>query len=167
MNIKLPLTELKPLIPSLRCPWEAFIPTVSLRLMLLISHFLATTVQDLCEDCIVPSGLQIRSIQMPLTVSDTVSIMCSTDLEVTTIEWIRDGRTVVNSSSQSLTLPLNLVSVDHHNTQYTCRVSNLYGYGKQEKTVDITVQSKSLDVLHTVGVNLSKHYIIELNGQFL
>ena len=113
--------------------------------MLLISHFLAITVQDLCEDCIVPSGLQIRSIQMPLTVSDTVSIMCSTDLEVTTIEWIRDGITVA-TSNQSLTLLLDPVFVDHHNTQYTCRVSNLYGYGEQEKTIDITVQSKSLDV---------------------
>ena len=85
-----------------------------------------------------------------------MSIVCSTDLDVETIEWIRDGvsvdnvttnndtvatnnATVDNSSSQSLTLVLDPVSVDHHN-MYTCRVTSPYGV--QEETVDITVQSK-------------------------
>ena len=86
---------------------------------------------------------------MPLTVGDTVSIsVCSTDLDVTTIEWIRDGvtvdtfatsnATVDNSSNQSLTLVLDPVTADHHDTQYTCRVTSPYGV--QEKTVNITVQ---------------------------
>jgi len=66
--------------------------------------------------------------------------MCSTDLDVMAIEWIRDGITVVNSNSQSLTLPLNPVSVDHHNTQYTCRVTS--PYGTQEETINNTVQSE-------------------------
>ena len=61
------------------------------------------------------------------------------------IEWIRDGITVDtvamdNSSSQSLTLVLDPVSADHHNTQYTCRVTGQYG--AQEETLNITVQSK-------------------------
>ena len=87
---------------------------------------------------------------MPLTAGDTVSIVCSTDLDVETIEWIRDGitvdtlatnnATVDHSSSQSLTLVLDPVSADHHNTQYTCRVTSPYGV--QEEIVDITVQSK-------------------------
>jgi len=64
--------------------------------------------------------------------------MCSTDLDVTTIEWIRDGIAVANSSDQSLTLLLDPVSADHHNTQYTCRVTSPYGI--QEQTVNITVQ---------------------------
>ena len=83
---------------------------------------------------------------MPLTVGDTVSIVCSTDLDVTTIEWIIDGvsdiatnnATVDNSSSQSLTLVLDPVSNDHHNIQYTCRVTTPYGV--QEETQNITVQ---------------------------
>ena len=83
---------------------------------------------------------------MPLTISDTVSIVCSTDLDVTTIEWITDGvsdiatnnATVDNSSSQSLTLVLDPVSNDHHNTQYTCRVTTPYGV--LEETQNITVQ---------------------------
>ena len=85
-----------------------------------------------------------------------MSIVCSTDLDVETIEWIRDGvgvdnvamnndtvatnATVDNSRSQSLTLLLDPVSADHHNTQYTCRVTGPYGV--EEKTVDITVQGK-------------------------
>ena len=87
---------------------------------------------------------------MPLTVGDTVSIVCSTDLDVTTIEWIRDGitvdtlamnnATVDNTSSQSMTLVLDPVSADHHNSRYTCRVTSPYGV--QEETVNITVQSK-------------------------
>ena len=81
---------------------------------------------------------------MPLTVGDTVSIVCSTDLDVTTIEWIRDEITVASSTSQSVTLLLDPVSADHHNTQYTCTVSTSSEDGMQEDTVDVTVQSKSL-----------------------
>ena len=68
--------------------------------------------------------------------------MCSTNLDVATIEWIRDNATVTNSSSQSLTLLLDPVSADHHNTQYTCRVTSPYGV--QEETVNITVQGRFL-----------------------
>ena len=81
--------------------------------------------------------MQISSINMPLPFGSNASIVCSTDLDVTTIEWIRDGVTVDTSSSQSLTLVLDSV---YHNTQYTCRV--ISPYGVQEKTVDITVQRK-------------------------
>jgi len=81
---------------------------------------------------------------MPLTVGDIVSINCSTDLDVTTIEWIRDGTTVTSSRSHSLTLLLDPVSADHHNAQYTCRANNSYGYSIQEEKIDITVQSKSM-----------------------
>ena len=94
--------------------------------------------------------MQISSIKMPLPFGITVSIVCSTDLDVETIEWIRDGvrvdnvatnnGIVGNFSSQSLTLMLDPVSADYHNTQYTCRVTSPYGV--QEETVDITVQRK-------------------------
>ena len=77
---------------------------------------------------------------MPLTVGVAVPIVCSTDLDVATIKWIRDGFTVGNSTSHSLTLVLNPVTADHHNTQYTCRVTSPYGV--QEETVNITVQGK-------------------------
>ena len=86
------------------------------------------------------SGMQISSINMPLPYGSTASIVCSTDLDVTTIEWIRDGVTVDTSRSQSLTLVLDPVSADYHNTQYTCRVTSPHGV--QEKTMDITVQRK-------------------------
>ena len=84
---------------------------------------------------------------MPLTVGDSVSIVCSANLAATTIEWIRDGITVDtvamgNSSNQSLTLVLDPVSADHHNTQYTCRVTGSYGVTVLEEAVNITVQSK-------------------------
>ena len=79
-----------------------------------------------------------------ITVGHNVSIMCSTDLDVMAIEWIKHGITVVKSNSQSLTLPLNPVSADHHNTQYICRVTS--PYGTQEETVNITVQSELLSV---------------------
>ena len=68
--------------------------------------------------------------------------MCSTNLDVATIEWIRDNATVNNSRSQSLTLLLDPVAADHHNTQYTCRVTSPYGV--QEETVNITVQGRFL-----------------------
>ena len=82
---------------------------------------------------------------MPLTVGDSVPIVCSANLPATTIKWIRDGITVDtvamgNSSSPSLTLVLDPVSADHNNTQYTCRVTGHYGV--LEEIVNITVQSK-------------------------
>ena len=79
---------------------------------------------------------------MPLTVGHNASAMCSTDLDVVAVEWIKDGITVANSNSQSLTLLLDPVSANHDNTQYTCRVTS--PYGTQEETVNITVQSELL-----------------------
>ena len=90
------------------------------------------------------AGLQVSPIQMPLIVGDIVSINCSTDLDVTTIEWIKGSTTVTSCSSQSLTLLLDPVSADHHNTRYTCRANNSYGNCIQEKIIDVTVQSKSM-----------------------
>jgi len=102
--------------------------------------------------CLLPLvGLQLSAVVTPLTISDTVSIMCSTDFDVTTIEWIRDGITVANSSNQSLSLLLDPVSADHHNTQYTCRVISPYGI--QEETINITVQSKSFVRVSQTKIN--------------
>ena len=93
-----------------------------------------------CISMTVPPGLQISPTQMSLTFNDTVSIMCSTDLDVTTIEWIADGITEASSNNQSLTLLLDPVSADHHNSQYTCRV--ISPYGTQEEMINITVQCR-------------------------
>ena len=87
-----------------------------------------------------------------------MSIVCSTDLDVMTIEWITDNTTVDNSSSQSLTLLLDPVSADHHNTQYTCRVTS--PYGTQEETINVTVQSKFLILWHLYRA--SKHIDSEI-----
>jgi len=84
------------------------------------------------------------TVQTPFIIGDTVSIVCSSDLDVTMINWIKNGTVVASSSSQSLTLLLDPVSADHHNTQYTCTVSTSSEDGMQEDTVDVTVQSKSL-----------------------
>jgi len=122
--------------PSMLCNGQLLFLSV----MWLLSVF-AIRIQNIAT-CLFPSwlpGLQISSVQTPLTIGNTVSIMCSTDFDVTTIEWIREGITVANSTSQSLTLLMDPVSADHHNTQYTCRVTTPYGI--QEKRVNITVQS--------------------------
>ena len=105
-----------------------------------------STVTDL-NPTKLPPGVEISFIAMPLTVGDSVSIVCSANLAATTIEWIRDGITVDaaamdNSSNQSLTLVLDPVSANHHNTQYTCRVTSPYDDSVLEETVNITVQSK-------------------------
>ena len=86
-------------------------------------------------------GLQITGASAPLTVGDTAAITCSSDLDVSSIEWVYDDQVVLSSvGQQELELVFNPVNDTIHNKTYTCRVTSPYGV--QEHKVTLTVTGK-------------------------
>ena len=76
------------------------------------------------------------------TVGGEASFTCSSDLTVSSIEWIYNHQVVSYSTSSELQLAFNPVNDSIHGQEYSCRVSTSYGI--QEETVQPFVQSKLL-----------------------
>ena len=74
------------------------------------------------------------------TVGGQASITCSSDLTVTSIEWIHNHQVVSYSTSSELQLTFSPVNDSIHGQEYTCRVTTSYGI--QEETMQPFVQSK-------------------------
>ena len=99
-------------------------------------------------------GLQIDGNQQFFDVGEQTSVVCSSDLDVTLIEWIYNYNVVVQTSAvEQLSLVFNPVNDSMHGRQYTCRVTSPYGI--QEETIQVTAESKLL-VLSAVHVHASK-----------
>ena len=66
-----------------------------------------------------------------------MSVNCTTDLAVTTLEWLDSGhRVLLNTSTDSY-----LVLTGSHNTEYTCRATG--PFGNQNKSVVLLQSSPS------------------------
>ena len=79
---------------------------------------------------------------VPFIVGQMASITCTSDLDVTSIEWLYDGGVVLSSTGQQeLELTFNPVNDSLYGEQYTCRITSPYGI--QETTVPIIAESKS------------------------
>ena len=89
----------------------------------------------------IPIGISIRKSGSILTVGENASLTCTSDLSISSIEWLHNFQ-VVNSSSSLPELELNFNPVNDsiHGNEYTCRVTSPYGV--QEQTVQLVVQSK-------------------------
>ena len=83
-------------------------------------------------------GLEVSGYSGQLTVGDYATIICSFDLEFTSIEWIYNNQVVASSSSPQIGLSFSPVNDSIHGRQYTCRVTTPYGL--QQKNVTILVQ---------------------------
>ena len=83
--------------------------------------------------------MQITGHEEPLIIGTSASINCTSDLDVTTIEWLDGMGTVVVMSSIDAILGLELdpVTSDLHNQVFTCRVTSPYGTQEQNITVEI------------------------------
>ena len=66
---------------------------------------------------------------------------CSSDLDVTSIEWLYNLQVVSSSTASELQLVFSPVNDSVHGQEYTCRVTSSYGI--QEQTVQPFVQSKT------------------------
>ena len=84
--------------------------------------------------------MEISGYDGLLNVGEYATILCSFDLELTSIEWIYNNEVIVSSSSPQIALPFSPVNDSTHGRQYTCRATTQYGL--QEKTVTIIVQGR-------------------------
>lgn len=88
------------------------------------------------------SGLSIRRSNNVFTVGESASVTCTSDLDVTSIEWLYNLQVVSYSTASELQLVFSPVNDSIHGREYTCRVTSSYGI--QELTVQPFVQSKCL-----------------------
>ena len=86
----------------------------------------------------MPVGLQIQGYETPLNLGEQATILCTYDLDFTCIEWMFNGRVVVNSTTSQADLVFDPVSDMIHNLQYTCRV--ITAYGIQSQTISVQLQ---------------------------
>ena len=91
------------------------------------------------------SGLSIRRSSSLFIVGESASMTCSSDLDVTSTEWLYNLQVVSSSTASELQLVFSPVNDSIHGQEYTCRVTSSYGI--QEQTVQPFVQSKcSIDI---------------------
>lgn len=86
------------------------------------------------------SGLNIRRSSSVFTVGESASMTCSSDLDVTSIEWLYNLQVFSSSTASELQLVFSPVNDSINGQEYTCRVTSSYGI--QEQTVQPFVQSK-------------------------
>ena len=88
-------------------------------------------------------GLQITGNERPLIIGESATLICSSDLDVSKIEWFaQNDENLVNSTRQTITLVFNKVTLDVHGAQYTCRVTSPYGI--QERTITVVTEGEML-----------------------
>lgn len=87
-------------------------------------------------------GLQVSGLSDPMTVGETVTVICSFDLDLTSIQWLYNGVVIMSSTTPQISLTFSPVNDSIHNRQYTCRA--VTPYGTQEEARTIRVQGKIL-----------------------
>ena len=88
------------------------------------------------------TGITLSGLDPPLTVGQSATITCTTNIEVSSIEW-RDETSAVLSSATDQTVveyTIPLVRDDLQGLQYTCRA--VAGTTTYTETVEIQVVSK-------------------------
>ena len=65
-------------------------------------------------------------MELTVAIGEPTTIVCSSDLPHPTIKWLKDGETVVSSTTtdHQLLLILNPVNDSIHNEQYVCNVTS-------------------------------------------
>ena len=80
-------------------------------------------------------------------ISSSVTITCSSDLTVQTIRWLNNSdngqELISNSGQQQLLLSIGSVTLNLHNTMYTCEVQVMLATGVETVQEMITFQVAS------------------------
>ena len=90
------------------------------------------------------SGINITEPGVFALGSD-VSITCTSDFGVSSVEWLRDRQVVSSSTGSEGVLSIAAVNENYHGSQYTCRTTA--SFGTQERTINIQVEG----IMHLVA----------------
>ena len=90
-------------------------------------------------------GLHITGHDTELSLGETATITCSSDLDIILIEWWNDGQMMNSSTGPQTSLVFNPVNDTLHNIQYTCKVTT--AYGTLEQTIAISVKGNTVCVI--------------------
>ena len=95
------------------------------------------------------TGITLSGLESPLTVGQPATITCTTNIEVSSIEWMDETSTVLNSATDQTVVEytIPLVRDDLQGLQYTCRA--VAGTTIYTETVEIQV----------VGKCMSQHFV--------
>ena len=90
------------------------------------------------------TGITLSGLESPLTVGQSATITCTTNIEVSSIEWRDETSTVLNSATDQTVVEytIPLVRDDLQGLQYTCRA--VAGTTIYTETVEIQVVGKSM-----------------------
>ena len=67
-----------------------------------------------------------------------MSITCSSDFGVRSIDWLHSGQVVSSTEGSLGELSIETVTENDHGSQYTCRTNAPFGV--QERTINIQVE---------------------------
>ena len=103
------------------------------------------------------AGAYVTGNDAPLTVGLSATLGCSSDLDILSVEWQRDGETIDTAVMGALTI--SLVTDSHHNTEYTCVVRS--PYGSQEISATVAVVGKCLVTAggHFFSLDIEQHHL--------
>ena len=91
--------------------------------------------------CLFQLGLQVIG-NSTVVVGQPANISCSTDLKISSLQWVFIDDVVASSTTQQVELQFLPVYDFVHNRVYTCRATSAYGI--QELSITITVIGKFL-----------------------
>ena len=90
-------------------------------------------------------GLQISNHSNHVNVGDFITVTCSFDLSLTSMEWLCNNEVVMRTTAPQLTLTFSPVNDTINGKQYTCRV--ITSYGVQEENITLRVQGNHYIVI--------------------
>ena len=76
-----------------------------------------------------------------IKIGSTVSIRCSSDLGVTSTEWLYNGQVIESAEGAEAVLVIESVSDVLHDREYTCRA--ISRFGNEERGIRILVKGQS------------------------
>ena len=133
-------------------------------------HIMFSIMQGIIKNCAIHYSAQIL-LGLQITSSDDVfvgesaSLTCSSDLDVTTIEWFLDGQVVLsNTGQQELELTFNPVPDTIHNSEYSCRVTS--PYGTQEASHRVTAEGRVVITCTMIIVFKNSNVVCNCEGCF-
>ena len=85
-----------------------------------------------------PTGVGIGvSKNASYILGSEVSITCTSDFGVSSIDWLRDGRVVSTSAGSEGVLRIEMVTESDHGNQYTCRATAPFGVQEHNITIQV------------------------------